>query len=95
VTIKDNAEAAKNFDYFINDYFINAVTNGEEDLNYLNTLQRHDKDSKDFIVHDDWKDKVDFIGLDYYRRVYIYYSPIVAFSPARFVGGALVNDLHI
>jgi beta-glucosidase len=95
VTIKDNAKAAKNFDYFINDYFINAVTNGEEDLNYLNTLQRHNKDSKDFIVHDDWKDKVDFIGLDYYRRVYIYYSPIVAFSPARFVGGALVNDLHI
>jgi hypothetical protein len=29
VTIKDNAEAAKNFDYFINDYFINAVTNGD------------------------------------------------------------------
>jgi beta-glucosidase/6-phospho-beta-glucosidase/beta-galactosidase len=27
--------------------------------------------------------------------VYIYYSPIVALSPARFVGGALVNDLHI
>jgi beta-glucosidase len=95
VTIKDNAKAAKNFDYFINDYFVNAVTNGEEDLNYLNTLQIHNKDSKDFIIHDDWKDKVDFIGLDYYRRVYIYYSPIVAFSSARFVGGALVNDLSI
>ena len=95
VTIKDNTEAAKNFDYFVNDYFVNAVTNGEEDLNYLNTLQIQNKDSKDFIIHDDWKGKVDFIGLDYYRRVYIYHSPIVAFSPARFVGGALVNDLSI
>jgi beta-glucosidase/6-phospho-beta-glucosidase/beta-galactosidase len=95
VTIKDNTEAAKNFDYFINDYFINAVIDGEEDLNYLNTLQRHNKDSRDFIVHDNWKNKVDFIGLNYYRRVYIYYSPIVAFSSARFVGGALVDDLHI
>jgi beta-glucosidase len=95
VTIKNNIEATKNFDYFINDYFINAVTYGEEDLNYLNTLQIQNKNSKDFIIHDDWKDKVDFIGIDYYRRVYIYYSPIVALSPARFVGGALVNDLHI
>jgi beta-glucosidase/6-phospho-beta-glucosidase/beta-galactosidase len=95
VTIKDNTEAAKNFDYFVNDYFINAVINGEEDLNYLNNLQIQNKDSRDFIIHKDWKDKVDFIGLDYYRRVHIYYSPIVAFSPARFVGGALVNDLHI
>lgn len=95
LTIKDNTEAAKNFDYFINDYFINAVTDGEEDLNYLNTLQRHNKDSTDFIVRDYWKNKVDFIGLDYYRRVYIYHSPIVAFSSARFVGGALVDDLHI
>jgi beta-glucosidase len=95
VTIKDNIEAAKNFDYFINDYFINAVVKGEEDLNYLNTLQIHSKDSKDFIIHDNWKDKVDFIGLDYYRRVYIYYSPIVALSSARFVGGTLVNDLQV
>lgn len=57
LTIKNNTEAAKNFDYFINDYFINAVTDGEEDLNYLNTLQRHNKYSTDFIVRDDWKNK--------------------------------------
>ena len=30
---------------------------GEEDLNYLNTLQIQNKDSKDFIIHDDWKNK--------------------------------------
>jgi hypothetical protein len=32
-----NPRAAKNFDYFINDYFINAIVKGEEDLNYLDT----------------------------------------------------------
>jgi beta-glucosidase/6-phospho-beta-glucosidase/beta-galactosidase len=94
-TMKKNREAAKNFDYFINDYFINAVVNGEEDLNYLNTLERHNENSNDFHVHDHWKNKVDFIGIDYYRHVYIYYSNIVALSSAKFVGGALINDLHM
>ena len=89
-----NIKAAKNFDYFVNDYFINAITKGEEDISYLNTLEIQNKDSSDFIIHDEWKDKVDFIGLDYYRRVYIYHSNIVALSSARFVGGALINDLH-
>ena len=94
-TIVDHTEAAKNFAYFINDYFINAVVNGEEDLNYLKTLERHNKESSNFILHKDWKNKTDFIGINYYRRVYVYYSNIVALSSARFIGGALVNDLRI
>jgi beta-glucosidase len=93
--IADNTQAAKNFAYFINDYFINAVVNGEEDLNYLKTLERHNKDSSNFIIHEDWKNKTDFIGINYYRRVYVYYSNIVALSSARFIGGALINDLRI
>ena len=95
IAIKDNSEAAKNFSYFINDYFINAVINGQEDLNYFNTLQRGNKDSDDFITHEDWKNKADFVGIDYYRRVYVYYSDIVSLSSARFVGGALVNNLNV
>ena len=39
-----NIESSKNFAYFVNDYFINAVVNGEEDLNYLETLERHNKE---------------------------------------------------
>ena len=93
-TIVDHTEAVKNFAYFINDYFINAVINGEEDLNYLNTLERHNENSRDFIIHNDWKDKVDFIGINYYRRLYVYYSTILALSSARFVGGAVINNLH-
>jgi len=95
MTTRDNIEAAKNFAYFVNDYFINAVINGEEDLNYLNTLQRNNNDSDDLIIHKDWKNKSDFIGLDYYRRVYIYSSNIVSLSSARFVGGAPINDLNV
>jgi beta-glucosidase len=94
ITMKKNIEAAKNFDYFINDYFINAVVNGEEDLNYLDTLQRHNGNNSNFIIHNHWKNKVDFIGIDYYRHVYTYYSNIVALSSAKFVGGALINNLH-
>ena len=93
-TINDNIRAAANFDYFVNDYFINAVISGEEDLNYLNTLQRHNKDSKDFIVHEEWKNKSDFIGINYYRRVYVRYSNILALSSAKFAGGTFVNNLH-
>jgi hypothetical protein len=92
--INDNIEAAKNFDYFINDYFINAVVNGEEDLNYLDTLQRHNKNSSDFIIHERWKNKTDFIGIDYYRRVYVNYSNILAFSSAKFFGSSIINNLH-
>jgi beta-glucosidase/6-phospho-beta-glucosidase/beta-galactosidase len=94
-TPKNNQCAARNFDYFINDYFMNAIVNGEEDLNYLDTLEIHNKDSKNFIVHERWKNKVDFIGINYYRRVYIHYSNILALSSAKFVGGSLINNLHV
>jgi beta-glucosidase len=93
ISIADNDKSAQNFDYFVNDYFLNAVINGEEDLNYLNNLQRYDRNSKDFLVHNDWKNKADFIGVDYYRRVYVYNSKIVSLSSAKFVGGAFISDL--
>jgi beta-glucosidase len=40
---KNNNEAAKNFDYFINDFMLNAIVHGIEDINYLNTLDRCNK----------------------------------------------------
>jgi beta-glucosidase len=92
--INKNNRAAQNASYFLNDYFLNAVINGEEDLNYLNTLKIYDKTSKEFIIHDSWKNKVDFIGLNYYRSIHLYHSIIVALSSAKFVGGAFTNDLN-
>jgi beta-glucosidase len=88
-----DVEAAKNFSYFINDYFLNALMSGEEDVNYLNTLERYNKDSKNFIVNSSWKQKTDFIGLNYYRRLRVRRSQIVRMSNAKFLGGAPVSDL--
>ncbi len=88
-----NINAAKNFSYFMNDYFLNAIINGEEDLNYLDTLERYNKSSTNFIVHNKWKQKVDFIGLNYYRRVHVGQSKILSMSGAKFIGGAPVSDL--
>ena len=45
-------------------------------------------------MHDNWKNKADFIGVNYYRRVFIYNSNIVDLSSARFIGGIFVNDLR-
>ena len=94
LTKNNNIEASKNSAYFINDYFINAVVNGEEDLNYLETLERHNKMSSNFKTQKNWENKTDFIGVNYYRRVYVYHSNIVALSSARFIGGAFNNDLR-
>ncbi len=93
--VTNNMEAIKRFTYFMNDYFLNAIVNGEEDLNYLNTLQIHDEHSEDFVRHDHWKDKVDFIGLNYFGRARVYYSKIFDLSSTRFVGGASINSLQI
>lgn len=87
-----NIEAAKRFSYFMNDYFINAVTKGVEDINYLNTKRIGEEDSKDFLMHNEWKDKTDFIGINYYRSLYIFRSIIASLSSASFMGGVPIND---
>jgi beta-glucosidase len=92
MNLVNNNNSAKNFSYFVNDYFLNAIVNGFEDLNYLDTLERLNKQNKQFIVHDDWRNKVDFIGINYYRRIRVYYNPIVAFSSAKFIGGVFDDD---
>jgi len=92
MSIDVNTDAARNFAYFVNDYFVNAVIKGEEDLNYLETLQRHNKNSPNFILHNDWKNKTDFIGIDYYRRVHVQYNRALESSPLKFLGGVIVEN---
>lgn len=88
-----NIEAAENANYFTNDYFLNAVINGEEDLNYLNPLKRHDTTSPDFIKHPDWINNLDFVGVNYFRRAYISYDSGVMRSSFKFLGGAFFSSL--
>jgi beta-glucosidase/6-phospho-beta-glucosidase/beta-galactosidase len=86
-------EASRNFDYFANDYFLNAVVNGEEDLNYLNCCVRQDRTSSSFVAHPEWRGKLDFVGLNYYRRAYVFHNVLLAASGADFLGGAFDNNL--
>ena len=90
----NNISAAKKFDYFVNDYFLNAIIKGEEDVNYLNTLDIGNKYSKDFLIHKNWINKLDFIGLNYYRKMVVYENKIVSLSSAKFIGGAVISNLH-
>jgi beta-glucosidase len=90
-----DVEAAKNFSYFINNYFLNAVMNGEEDVNYLNTLERYNKDNRNFRINSRWKQKTDFIGLNYYRLLRVRKSQMVRISNAKFIGGAPLSDLSL
>ena len=94
ITIKDNDNAAKSFHDFVNDYFLNAITKGEEDVKYLNTLDIGNKYNKDFLIHESWIDKIDFIGLNYYRKMVVYDNKIVSLSSANFIGGAVISNLH-
>lgn len=88
-----NIKAAHRFSYFMNDYFINAVVNGEEDLNYLDCLEIHNKNSKSFLKHENWQNKVDFIGLNYFSRIRVWHNELLAHSSAKFVGGSSMNNI--
>jgi beta-glucosidase len=90
---KINIQSANRFSYFANDYFINAVVKGEEDINYLESCKIRDTKSNNFIYYSNWENKTDFIGVDYYRRVHIYHSLILSLSSAKFVGGVFHNNL--
>ena len=94
INIRGNTNAAKKFDYFVNDYFLNAITKGEEDLNYLNTLEIRNKYSKNFLIHKNWINKLDFIGLNYYRKIFVFENKIVSLSSAKFIGGAVISNLY-
>lgn len=121
----DDIEAAKNFEYFTTEYFLNAVTKGFEDTNYLSTAQRPDvfcgTDPQSpggvlpllcqswidkITVHntcdpnlppsqrDCWVGKLDFFGLQYYKRVGIKKQGLGHFVGLDFIGGSPIPDLH-
>jgi len=57
---------------------INAVVDGEEDLNYLETLERHNKESTNFKIHKNWINKTDFIGVNaFVAQILSYWSGLV------------------
>ncbi len=92
-----DAEAARNLDYFFNDYFLNAIVNGEEDVHYLNSspcCTPQDRSSPEFIIHPEWRNAVDFIGINYYRRAWVFHDNLLALTTARYMGGRFDNNLY-
>jgi beta-glucosidase/6-phospho-beta-glucosidase/beta-galactosidase len=87
-----NAIAASNFSYFISDYFLNAVVKGEEDTNYLDSAGSDQ--GINVTLHPDWKDHLDFIGINYYRRFHIYHDDKLPLAGVGFVGGGTHNNLY-
>ena len=46
------------------------------------------------MIHKNWINKLDFIGLNYYRKMVVYENKIVSLSSAKFIGGAVISNLH-
>jgi len=88
--VGDNSQAANNFDYFVNDFFVNAVVNGMYDQSYLDTInQVHNP-----TYHPEFAHRLDFLGINYYRRFHVWHDNILALSGTGFVGGAFNNNLY-
>jgi beta-glucosidase/6-phospho-beta-glucosidase/beta-galactosidase/lysophospholipase L1-like esterase len=95
-------QAARNqFDYFYSWHFLNAVIDGKVDV----AIARRPSDQvllagdqlEEFLGFpvDDahpWRPRCDFIGLNYYRSVYVFFDAAVGVV-AGFSGGRFVNDL--
>jgi beta-glucosidase/6-phospho-beta-glucosidase/beta-galactosidase len=95
-------EAARNqFDYFYNWHFLNAVIDGRVDIaisrrpqNQTNLEGQALSDFFGFVIDQDhpWKSHCDYIGLNYYRSVYVYADAFVS-AFVGFTGGRFANNL--
>ncbi|MEO7020815.1 MAG: family 1 glycosylhydrolase [Ktedonobacteraceae bacterium] len=88
-------DVTKQVDYFYNEHFLNSLTSGRVDvsIHYKKARRIYQKSDRFFgIPSAEWKSKLDFIGMNYYRGVYVYpVLPMVWLAP--FVGGAFTEDL--
>jgi beta-glucosidase len=92
----DKHKAARNqFDYFYNYHFLDSVISGRVDkVIQRRKVKREYENAKDFFgIPEQWKPQIDFIGVNYYRSVYVYYQIGLA-QAAGFSGGAFDNDLN-
>ncbi len=94
----DKHKAARNqFDYFYNYHFLDSVISGRVDKAIQRRkAKREYENAKDFFgisSAEQWKPQIDFIGVNYYRSVYVYYLIGLA-QAAGFSGGAFDNDLN-
>jgi beta-glucosidase len=76
-----NGYAANQMDYFYNWHMLDAVTSGQVDVNIAHRPgdRSYESSQKFFgIAARDWRPKLDFLGVNYYRGVYAYWDAIAA-----------------
>jgi beta-glucosidase/6-phospho-beta-glucosidase/beta-galactosidase len=86
----DNAAATRQVDYFYHQHFLDAVIDGRVDVAIQHEpARRRYVDSQQFfgIAPSAWQPTLDFIGLNYYRAVYVRHDPLLAVLAGRFAGG--------
>jgi beta-glucosidase/6-phospho-beta-glucosidase/beta-galactosidase len=86
----DNAAATRQVDYFYHQHFLDAVIDGRVDVAIRHEpVCRRYVDSQQFfgIAPNAWRPTLDFIGLNYYRAVYVRHDPLLAVVAGRFWGG--------
>ena len=86
----DNAAATRQVDYFYHQHFLDAVIDGRVDVAIQHEpARRRYADSQQFfgIAPSAWQPTLDFIGLNYYRAVYVRHDPLLAVMVGRFSGG--------
>jgi hypothetical protein len=86
----DNAVATRQADYFYHQHLLDAVIDGRVDVAIRHEpARRRYVDSQQFfgIAPRAWQPTLDFIGLNYYRAVYVRHDPLLAMVAGRFWGG--------
>src|SRR5499427_10128811 len=86
----NNAAAARQLDYFYHQHFLDAVIDGRVDVAIQHEpARRRYVDSQQFfgIAPNAWRPTLDFIGLNYYRAVYVRHDPLLAVVAGRCWGG--------
>jgi beta-glucosidase len=86
----DNAAATRQMDYFYHQHCLDAVIDGRVDMAIqYEPARRRYADSQVFfgIAASAWQPTLDFIGLNYYRAVYVRHDPLLAMIAGRFSGG--------
>src|SRR5262245_54298804 len=86
----DNAAATRQVDYFYHQHCLDAIMDGRVDLAIQHEpARRRYVDSQQFfgIAPHAWQPTLDFIGLNYYRAVYVRHDPLLAVLVGQFAGG--------
>jgi beta-glucosidase len=85
-----NTAATRQADYFYHQHFLDAVIDGRVDVAIQHEpARRRYVDSQQFfgIAPSAWRPTLDFIGLNYYRVVYVRHDPLLTAVAGRCWGG--------